>query len=307
MARAAAGVQRERCVSSDARGGASGGAVGVARCLRNRAAEPNRETHPAHRPQTETKERGRPADSPRTARVASRSASVRAPAHGARAPRHARAERGSGARGATDRARAEPRTARTPQRARTALLDCGGENHPRTTHARRRPHPRPPPTASAVSAAAGAAAATCAPLARRRRRHCPRHSRASRRECRECRSAHSARRARRARALSPPRARPFDRPTDRPSDLFACASWLSNREIGEAAKCHKGGGGCEEAHTQRAAAARTNLRVPVVHRTCRQSAVTVVARLRRPRTCAHAGSQLYYERTLIDYVIIVTW
>ena len=82
---------------------------------------------------------------------------------------------------------------------------------------------------------------------------------------------------------------------------------VSNREIGEAAKCHKGGGGCEEAHTQRAAAARTNLRVPVVHRTCRQSAVTVVARLRRPRTCAHAGSQLYYQRTLIDYVIIVTW
>ena len=140
MARAAAGEQRERCVSSDARGGASGGAVGVARCLRNRAAEPNRETHPAHRPQTETKERGHPADSPRTARVASRSAGVRAPAHGARAPRHAWAERGSGARGATDRARAEPRTARTPQRARTALLDCGGENHPRTTHAGRRPH-----------------------------------------------------------------------------------------------------------------------------------------------------------------------
>ena len=302
MARAAAGVQRERCVSSDARGGASGGAVGVARCLRNRAAEPIRETHPAHRPQTETKERGRPADSPRTARVASRSASARAPAHGARAPRHARAERGSGARGATDRTRAEPRTARTPQRARTALLDCGGENHPRTTHARRRPHPRPPPTASAVSATAAAAAATCAPLARRRRRHCRCHSRASRRVVSV--AARTAPGVHVGRAREAPRApdRSIDQPTAPPTSLRVRCS-----QTGRSAKCRKGGGGCEEAHTQRAAAARTNLRVPVVHRTCRQIAVTVVARLRRPRTCAHAGSQLHYQRTLIDYVIIVTW
>ena len=192
----------------------------------------------------------------------------------------------------------------TTAREKSALLDCGGENHPRTTHARRRPYPRPPPTASAVSAAAAAAAAaTCAPLARRRRRHCRRHSRASRRECRECRSAHSARRARRARALSPQRARPFDRPTDRPSDLFACAL-LSNREIGEVPQggwWRRGG-----THTT-TTTTRTNLQALVVHRACCRGAVAVGARCRRPRTCAHVCSRLYYRRTLIDYLIIVTW
>ena len=175
-----------------------------------------------------------------------------------------------------DRRQDESRTKKgkdTTARENSALLDCGGENHPRTTHARRRPHPRPPPTASAVSATAGAAAATCAPLARRRRRHCRCHSRASRRECRECRSAHSARRARRARALPPPRARPFDRPTDRPSDLLACAL-LSNREIGEVPQGGwwlRGGThttGCRGTHEPARARRARNVSSECRHRSC---------------------------------------
>ena len=56
-----------------------------------------------------------------------------------------------------------------------------------------------------------------------------------------------------------------------------------------------------------ATAARTNLHAHVVRRTCRRVAAAVVARRRRPWTCAHTGSQLHYRRTLIDCVIIVTW
>ena len=202
-----------------------------------------------------------------------------------------------------DRRQDESRTKKgkdTTARENSALLDCGGENHPRTTHARRRPHPRPPPTASAVSAAAGAAAATCAPLARRRRRHCRCHSRASRRECRECRSAHSARRARRARALSPPRARPFDRPTDRPSDLFACAL-LSNREIGEVPQGGwwlRGGThttGCRGTHEPARARRARNVSSECRHRSCapppssdlRSRGLTVALSTHVNRLCNH--------------------
>ena len=368
MAQAAAGVKRERCVSSDASGGASGGVVGVARCLRNRAAEPNRETHPARRPQTATKERGRP-DAPRTRRAprascrarraSARPLMVRArPATRGRSEGAAHAERRSGREKNQERqghhsarerpcstaaarttharrTRAAGRIARAPPvamqarrslalhgaateettrdkddddrrqdesrtkngkdttaREKSALLGCGGENHPRTTHARRRPHPRPPPTAPAVSATAAAAAATAAAIAARRDVSVVSVA------------ARTAPGVHVGHARYAPRAtdRSIDQPTAPPTSLRVRCS-----QTGRSAKCHKGGGGCEEAHTQRAAAARTNLRVPVVRRTCRQSAVTVVARLRRPRTCAHAGSQLYYQRTLIDYVIIVTW
>ena len=63
-------------------------------------------------------------------------------------------------------------------------------------------------------------------------------------------------------------------------------------------------------HTQQlttATAARTNLHAHVARRTCRRVAAAVVARRRRPWTCAHTGSQLHYRRTLIDCVIIVAW
>ena len=58
--------------------------------------------------------------------AASHSACARALARGAHAPAGARVERGSGARGATDRTREEPRRRIAPQRA-TPLLDCGGD------------------------------------------------------------------------------------------------------------------------------------------------------------------------------------
>jgi len=106
----------------------------------SRATSP--ETHPASGPRTATtKESGFPADSPRAAaRVMLRSACVRASARGAPPPRRsagARVERGSGARGATDRTREEARRRRRRARsARTPLFDCGGEEPP-GTHARR--------------------------------------------------------------------------------------------------------------------------------------------------------------------------
>ena len=166
MAQAAAGVQRERYASSDASGGASGGVVGGARCLRNRAAEPNRnrETHPAHRPRTATKERGPPADSPRTARVASRSACVRAPARGARAPR----QRAGGAR--ERRARSDGQESRTKNGKDTTARENGPARLRR----------REPPThdARAPPAASATAADRIRRLRRRRRRR--RHVRAAR-------------------------------------------------------------------------------------------------------------------------------
>ena len=106
----------------------------------SRATSP--ETHPASGPRTATtKESGFPADSPRTAaRVALHSACVRASARGAPPPRRragARVERGSSARGATDRTREEARRRRRRARsARTPLFDCGSEEPPET-HARR--------------------------------------------------------------------------------------------------------------------------------------------------------------------------
>ena len=56
-----------------------------------------------------------------------------------------------------------------------------------------------------------------------------------------------------------------------------------------------------------ATAARTNLHAHVARRTCRRIAAAVVARRRRPWTCAHTGYQLFYRRTLIDCIIIVAW
>ena len=74
----------------------------------------------------------RSSDSAHAAPVASRSAHVRAPARGARAPRRpAGGAKERRARGATDGTGEEQEKKRPPRRARTALLDCGGENHPR--------------------------------------------------------------------------------------------------------------------------------------------------------------------------------
>ena len=79
---------------------------------------------------------------PRASRCARR-ASARphvSSARGAPPPRRrvgARVERGSGARGATDRTREDARRRRRRARsARTSLIDCGGEEPP-ATHARR--------------------------------------------------------------------------------------------------------------------------------------------------------------------------
>ena len=79
--------------------------------------------------------RARRARTPRTphaAPVASRSARARAPARVARAPRRpAGGAKERRACGATDRTGEEQEKKRPPRRVRTALLDCGGENHPR--------------------------------------------------------------------------------------------------------------------------------------------------------------------------------
>ena len=80
-------------------------------------------------------------DSPHAAPVASHSARVRAPARVARAPRRpAGGAKERRARRATDGTGEEQEKKRSPRRARTALLDCGGENHPR----RPRPVSTPP-------------------------------------------------------------------------------------------------------------------------------------------------------------------
>ena len=121
-------------------------AVALAQGRRQQSNKPRNTPHPTSGPRTATtKKSGLAADSPRAAaaRIVPRSACVRASARDAPAPPRARrragarVERGSGALGATDGTREEPRRRRRRARsARTPLLDCGGEEPP-ASHARR--------------------------------------------------------------------------------------------------------------------------------------------------------------------------